>query len=376
MPPTVVSQPCELPLHGCGVGAGVGAVVGALVGATVGLAVGAAVGEAVGAAVVAAVGAVVGDAVGLVVGAAVVVGVGAGVGIGVGAAVTGAIGAEPMYVATAVMCAAASVSEAPVLGRTVQLTTTPLPDATNVTLMICAGVTPRTAASAFWYTTLIAAVTVQIFWLGMVIVACTDAPRCVLAVAEADVTCGITIGTMPALVALVDTAGGTLEMNELRGGGGLVGWHALCSPCAAVENFPLGQNVHDAAWYRSENLPFGHLPQLVGVTTNSPGRHPGGPRQLTLSDAEKRPAGHSEQAELRAPEFWPAGHAWHTSIPTAPWNLPLGHSRHFRYMRSSVTLPTVMVVGASSRIPAFWNVAVLPSNQFSCDVSGMCLFQR
>ena len=120
-----------------------------------------------------------------------------------------------MYAATASMCAEALVSETPALGTTVKLATTPLPDiAVNVMPVTCAGVTPRTVASAFWYTTLIAAVTVEIFWLVMVIVACTEALGCMLAVAEADVMCGMIIGTTPTLVALVDTASGTLEMND------------------------------------------------------------------------------------------------------------------------------------------------------------------
>ena len=211
-------------------------------------------------------------------------------------------------------------------------------------------------------------------WFEIVTIACTEGPATTTAVAV--VACGMIMGTMPALVALVDTAGGTLEMNELPAAGGLTAWHRSCLPCADDENLPLGQNVHDVAWYVAENLPLGHAPQLVGVATNSPGRHPEGPRQLMWSAAEKRPAAHSVQTALPAPDRLPAGHDLQSSMPALSWYLPLGHSRHFRYMRSSVTLPTVMVVGASSRIPAFWNVAVLPSNQFSCDVSGMCLFQR
>ena len=44
MPPSVLVQPCEPSVHGCGVGAGVGARVGARMGAGVGARVGARVG--------------------------------------------------------------------------------------------------------------------------------------------------------------------------------------------------------------------------------------------------------------------------------------------------------------------------------------------
>jgi hypothetical protein len=134
----------------------------------------------------------------------------------------GADGAALMYAATASMCAVALVIDALASGSTVKLATTPLPDAANVTPVMCAEATPRTVASAFWYTILIAAVTVEIFWFETIIVACTEALGCMIAVAEADVMCGMIIGTTPTLVALVDTASGTLEINEVPSGGGLM----------------------------------------------------------------------------------------------------------------------------------------------------------